>query len=141
MAKRRSRPPSRANKHGENDRPQVQGAIPWSFRNHVIPLLTRAGCNSGACHGALAGKGGLKLSLRGSIRQRSFRADPAGLGRRVDRKEPARSLVLLKPTQAVPHGGGQKIEAGSADYRVLADWIAAGAPGPTADDPRMSAWK
>jgi hypothetical protein len=37
----------------------------WSFRNHVIPVLTRVGCNAGACHGALAGKGGLKLSLRG----------------------------------------------------------------------------
>jgi hypothetical protein len=110
----------------------------WSFRNHVIPLMTRAGCNSGACHGALAGKGGLKLSLRGF--------DPIGdhfvltrqaLGRRIDRSEPTRSLVLLKPTQALAHGGGQKIEPGSTDYRVLADWIASGAPGPRGNDARI----
>ncbi len=109
-----------------------------SFRNHVIPLLTRAGCNSGSCHGALAGKGGLKLSLRGfDPASDHFVLTRQALGRRVDRSEPARSLVLLKTTQAVPHGGGLKIEAGSADYHVLADWIAAGAPGPRPDDTRI----
>jgi hypothetical protein len=109
-----------------------------SFRNHVIPMMTRAGCNSGACHGALAGKGGLKLSLRGyDPTADHFVLTRQALGRRVDRTEPARSLVLLKPTRAVPHGGGQKIEPGSFDYHVLADWIAAGAPGPRADDPRI----
>ncbi|MGH7174545.1 MAG: DUF1553 domain-containing protein [Gemmataceae bacterium] len=110
----------------------------WSFRNHVIPMLTRAGCNSGACHGALAGKGGLKLSLRGyNPESDHFVLTRQALGRRVDRGEPARSLVLLKPTRAVSHGGGQKIEPGSADYHVLADWIAAGAPGPRANDTRI----
>src|SRR6516165_8960734 len=81
-----------------------------SFRNHIIPMMTKIGCNSGACHGALAGKGGFKLSLRGY--------DPTGdhfvmtrqaLGRRVDKLEPAHSLILLKPTMAVTHGGGQKL--------------------------------
>ncbi len=37
----------------------------WSFRNHVIPVLTKTGCNMGACHGAAAGKNGFKLTLRG----------------------------------------------------------------------------
>src|SRR5262249_8072331 len=110
----------------------------WSFRNHVIPMMTRAGCNSGACHGALAGKGGLKLSLRGYDPDSDhFVLTRQALGRRVDRSEPARSLVLLKPTQAVAHGGGQKIEPDSADYHVVADWIAAGAPGPRSSDPRI----
>jgi hypothetical protein len=110
----------------------------WSFRNHVIPMMTRAGCNSGACHGALAGKGGLKLSLRGYDPDSDhFVLTRQALGRRVDRSEPARSLALLKPTQAVTHGGGQKIEPDSMDYHVLADWIAAGAPQPRADDPRI----
>jgi hypothetical protein len=109
-----------------------------SFRNHVIPLLTRAGCNSGSCHGALAGKGGLKLSLRGfDPISDHFVLTRQALGRRVDRSDPARSLVLLKTTQAVPHGGGLRIEAGSADYHVLADWIAAGAPGPRPEDTRI----
>jgi hypothetical protein len=110
----------------------------WSFRNHVIPMLTRAGCNSGACHGALAGKGGMKLSLRGYDPDSDhFVLTRQALGRRIDRSEPAHSLALLKPTQAVSHGGGQKIEPGSADYRILADWIASGAPGPRANVPRI----
>ncbi|HTU92589.1 MAG TPA: DUF1549 domain-containing protein, partial [Gemmataceae bacterium] len=117
---------------------KTKAPFTWSFRNHVIPMLTRAGCNSGACHGALAGKGGLKLSLRGyNPESDHFVLTRQALGRRVDRGEPARSLVLMKPTQAVSHGGGQKIEPASADYHVLADWIAAGAPGPRASDVRI----
>jgi hypothetical protein len=110
----------------------------WSFRNHVIPLLTRAGCNSGACHGALAGKGGLKLSLRGyDPNADHFVLTRQALGRRVDRVEPARSLMLLKPTMAMAHAGGLRFEVDSADYRLLADWIASGAPGPRPDDVRI----
>ena len=110
----------------------------WSFRNHVIPMLTRAGCNSGACHGALAGKGGMKLSLRGyDIDSDHFVLTRQALGRRIDREAPARSLFLLKPTMSMAHGGGQKIDVDGPDYRILSDWIASGAPGPKADDPRI----
>jgi hypothetical protein len=110
----------------------------WSFRNHVIPLLTRAGCNSGACHGALAGKGGLKLSLRGYDPSADhFALTRQALGRRVDRVEPAHSLMLLKPTMTLAHAGGQRFEVDSADYRLLADWIASGAPGPRNEDVRI----
>lgn len=112
---------------------------PPSFSNHVIPILTKLGCNSGACHGALAGKGGLKLSLRGYDPDADhFALTRQALGRRVDPQEPARSLLLLKPTLAVNHGGGQKLEVGSADYLKLADWIAQGAPAPRADEPRIT---
>jgi hypothetical protein len=108
------------------------------FRNEVIPMLTRVGCNSGACHGALAGKGGLKLSLRGYNPEADhFVLTRQARGRRIDLQEPARSLVLRKPTLAQSHGGGQKLEVGSTDYQVLTDWIAAGAPGPKADGPRV----
>src|SRR5205807_8630209 len=94
-----------------------QAPFTWSFRNHVIPMLTKIGCSSGACHGALAGKGGFKLSLRGYAPATDhFVMTRQALGRRVNLREPARSLVLLKPTLAVPHGGGQKIEVGSPDY-------------------------
>src|SRR5690349_24789207 len=100
-----------------------------SFRNQVIPILTRAGCNSGACHGALAGKGGLKLSLRGYAPEADhFVLTRQALGRRVDPLHPARSLMLLKPTAAVPHGGAQKIEVGSIEYQRIVEWIANGAP-------------
>src|SRR5207249_7268598 len=96
-----------------------------SFRNDVIPMLTKIGCNSGACHGALAGKGGLKLSLRGyDPTADHFVMTRQALNRRVDKLEPAHSLVLLKPTMAVPHGGGLKLEVGSPDYELFADWIA-----------------
>jgi hypothetical protein len=111
----------------------------WSFRNHVIPVLTRAGCNSGACHGALAGKGGLKLSLRGyDIDTDYFVLTRQALGRRIDRESPDKSLLLLKPTMALAHGGGQKVEIDSPEYRVLADWIADGAPGPMDSDARIT---
>jgi hypothetical protein len=109
-----------------------------SFRNQVIPMMTKIGCNSGACHGALAGKGGLKLSLRGYDPDADhFVLTRQSLGRRVDLLEPAKSLVLLKPTATLSHGGGQRIDVASFDYRVLADWLAAGAPGPRSDDPRI----
>src|SRR5207247_6474272 len=87
-----------------------------SFRNHIIPTLTKIGCNSGACHGALAGKGGLKLSLRGYAPESDhFVLTRQALGRRVDPVQPARSLMLRKPPAALTHGGGQKIEVGSVE--------------------------
>src|SRR5262245_32083075 len=110
----------------------------WSFRNHIIPMMTRAGCNSGACHGALAGKGGMKLSLRGYDPESDhFVLTRQALGRRVDTVEPAKSLLLRKPTLAVSHGGGQRLEVGSLDYQMLADWIATGAGPPRPDTPRI----
>jgi hypothetical protein len=109
-----------------------------TFRNHVIPILTRIGCNSGACHGALAGKGGFKLSLRGYAPEEDYFVLTRQAGaRRVNRAEPSKSLMLLKPTTALPHGGGLKLEVDSPEFRVLADWIANGAPGPSASDPRV----
>jgi hypothetical protein len=111
-----------------------QPAVP-SFRNDVIPMMTKIGCNSGACHGALAGKGGLKLSLRGyAPAVDHFVLTRQTNGRRVDTLDPAHSLMLLKPTMAVPHGGGQKLEPDSADYHIIADWIAYGAPAPKEND-------
>jgi hypothetical protein len=111
---------------------------PFSFTNDVIPLLTKVGCNSGACHGALAGKGGLKLSLRGYDPDADhFVLTRQALGRRIDRQEPSHSLMLLKPTAAVRHGGGLRVDVDSDDYRLLAEWIASGAPGPRPDDPRI----
>ena len=103
----------------------------WSFRNHVVPVFTKIGCNSGACHGALAGKGGFKLSLRGyAPADDYFVLTRQALSRRVNLVEPARSLMLLKPTLAISHGGGLKIEVQSPEYNLLADWIAAVRPGP-----------
>lgn len=110
----------------------------WSFRNHVQPVLAKAGCSSGACHGAAAGQNGFKLSLRGYDNDGDFLTlTRSALGRRVIPTDPGRSLMLMKPTTAVPHKGGKRFEVDSIDYRVLSDWIASGTPGPKADDPRI----
>ena len=70
-----------------------------SFRADVVPLLSKAGCNMGACHGNLSGKGGFRLSLRGEDPDFDYAAMTRDqLGRRIDRMEPGRSLIVLKPT-------------------------------------------
>jgi hypothetical protein len=117
---------------------KTQTPLDWSFRNDVIPMMTKIGCNSGACHGALAGKGGFKLSLRGYAPEVDhFVMTRQALGRRIDRVDPSQSLVLLKPTMSINHGGGLRLEVGSSDFQILADWIASGAPGPKPDDPQI----
>ncbi len=113
-------------------------AAGWNFRNHVIPVLTRLGCNSGACHGALAGKGGFKLTLRGYDPELDFNVmTRQALGRRVNRSEPARSLLLLKPTMTIGHGGGKRLNVDSLEYKVLSEWIAGGLAGPAESDPKI----
>ncbi len=113
-------------------------AASWSFENHVLPVFTKTGCNSGACHGASAGKGGLKLTLRGFDPQTDHSViTRQALGRRVALSEPARSLILSKPVMAVPHGGGMRFGKASLEYRVLRDWIASGAPRPDGSAPRL----
>jgi hypothetical protein len=110
----------------------------WSFQNHVLPVMARAGCNSGACHGALAGKGGFKLSLRGYAPEEDHHTiTRQARGRRVELGDPGRSLLLAKPTGAIPHKGGTRFEVGSLEYRVLSEWIAAGARPPRPDDARL----
>ena len=111
---------------------------PWSFRNHVQSVLTKAGCNSGACHGAAAGKNGFKLSLRGYDPEADFlMITRQSRGRRIVPSDPGRSLILLKPTGAIPHKGGLRFAVDSREYRVLAEWIAAGTPCPSPEDPRI----
>jgi hypothetical protein len=94
-----------------------------------MAVLSKAGCNQGACHGNQNGKGGFKLSLRGQ--------DPAldwtaltrdALGRRINPLRPAESLVLLKATGATNHEGGQRFSVDSPEYGILRRWIAAGGP-------------
>lgn len=109
-----------------------------SFRNQVQPVLAKAGCNAGACHGAAAGQNGFRLSLRGYDDESDYIAlTRQALGRRVDLADPGRSLMLLKATGAVPHKGGKRFETDSREYQILADWIAAGAPPPGENDPRI----
>ena len=120
------------------DTAPTNSPISWSFRNHVQPVLAKMGCSAGACHGAAAGQNGFKLSLRGYDNEGDYLAlTRQALGRRIIPSDPGRSLLLLKPTASVPHKGGKRFEVGSLEYRVLSEWIAAGAPGPSQDDPRI----
>src|SRR5881409_3860417 len=113
-------------------------AEPVNFRNTVQPILAKFGCSSGACHGAAAGKNGFKLSLRGYDDEGDYLAITRhAQARRINLSDPGRSLVLLKPTSAVPHKGGVRFEPGSREYSVIAEWLAAGAMGPSKDDPRI----
>jgi hypothetical protein len=114
----------------------AHAAEPISFRNDILPILSKAGCNGGGCHGALAGKGGFRLSLFGYNPEADHAAITREvLGRRIEPADPARSLLLTKPTTALAHKGGKRIDVDSDEYRLLARWIADGAPGPKADDP------
>jgi hypothetical protein len=112
---------------------------PASFRNHVQPILAKAGCSLGACHGAAAGQGGFKLSLRGYDDEGDYLTiTHAAVGRRITPADPARSLLLLKPTNAVPHKGGERFKPGSAEWQTIVEWIANGTPGPSPNDARIA---
>src|SRR5262245_15516056 len=116
---------------------QETNAAP-SFRNQVQPILAKFGCSAGACHGAAAGQNGFKLSLRGYDDEGDYIAlTRHALGRRIVPSDPGRSLMLLKPTGAVPHKGGKKFDTDSLEYKILSDWIASGVPGPKKEDARI----
>ena len=97
------------------------------FIRDVNPVLSRVGCNAGTCHGAVKGKNGFKLSLRGYDPIYDVRALTDDLSsRRVNLASPDDSLMLLKTTAAVPHMGGQVIQPGEPYYEVIRRWVADG---------------
>lgn len=99
------------------------------FDNSVIPILTKAGCNTGACHGAAVGRGGFRLSLYGGDPDFDFRSIVLELeGRRVNLPHPDKSLLVLKPTESIEHGGGTRLEYDGSDADLLTKWIAQGTP-------------
>jgi hypothetical protein len=104
-------------------------AAPLNFVNDVLPLLTKHGCNSGACHGRGSGQNGFKLSLFGFDPPGDYAAlVEEGFGRRISWTAPDESLLLLKPTGQLPHGGGVRFGSDAAAYELLRDWIAQGSP-------------
>jgi len=107
----------------------AQAADKVTFLRDVAPILNKVGCTSGTCHGAAKGKNGFKLSLRGYDPEFDYQALLYDLsGRRFNRSDPGRSLMLAKPTQEVAHGGGLRIEPGSKYYTTIYNWIAQGVP-------------
>lgn len=106
------------------------------FGVDVVPILTKYGCNSGGCHGKATGQNGFAISLLGFEPELDYEAlVSASRGRRIDTAAPDQSLVLLKATGQVPHGGGRRFDVDSDDYRVLRQWIARGAAPARDSDP------
>ena len=107
----------------------VSQPLPASFANEVVPVLTKAGCNQGACHGSQHGKGGFKLSLFGGEPDEDYESIvKEAEGRRIVRSNPQDSLLLLKPTLSIYHGGSRRFSRDSHDYEVILSWLEHGAP-------------
>jgi len=124
-------PPSSAN----------EAVRPLNFVNDIVPILTKAGCNSGGCHAkADTGQRGFRLSLLGFEPEEDYEhIVKEAKGRRVFPPAPEQSLLITKAANLTPHGGGQKLEPGSASYQTLVRWISEGMAFSHPDDPKLAA--
>jgi hypothetical protein len=110
--------------------------LPINFGNQVVPIFTKLGCNSGGCHGKASGQNGFKLSLLGFEPEVDYAAlVKEARGRRLFPAAPDHSLLLLKASGQLAHGGGKRMEVGSDEYKLIRRWIAAGTPFGKPDDP------
>lgn len=108
------------------------------FNTFVRPLLSKLGCNMGACHASQYGKGGFKLSVFSSNTSQDWNAMARDrVGRRINRVTPAESLLLRKPSMQLPHGGGLRLKRGSVNYQILKSWIQSGAEGPKSEKAKL----
>jgi len=113
---------------------------PINFANSIVPLFTKHGCNGGGCHGKSGGQNGFKLSLLGFEPQEDYEyLLREARGRRLFPAAPERSLLLLKATGQLPHGGGSRIDPGSFDYRAIVNWVRQGMPYGNPGDPKLEA--
>ncbi len=109
--------------------PKGPANVRISFADDVMPLIDKLGCNATACHGSMRGKGGLRFSMFGADPEADYDAlVRVAQGRRIDRLQPARSLLLQKAAGGLKHGGGKLIEPASPEYRLLLAWLSQGAP-------------
>jgi hypothetical protein len=121
---------------GSTDRARAETP---SFNTEIVPLLTKAGCNQGACHGKGAGQNGFRLSLRGFAPEQDYKWITREFdGRRLAPTRPEESLLLRKACGQTPHEGGRLFGPGSREYELLLNWIQSGYPGPDKNDPKIS---
>jgi hypothetical protein len=114
----------------------IEEDLPINFGNQVVPIFTKLGCNSGGCHGKASGQNGFKLSLLGFEPDFDYSAlVKEARGRRVNPGAPEQSLLLLKSSGTVAHGGGKRLEVGSDEYKTIRRWVASGLPFGRPDDP------
>jgi WD40 repeat protein len=112
---------------------------PINFVNDVMPLISRAGCNAGACHAKPAGQAGFKLSVFAYDPKSDYRAIVKDArSRRIFAAAPQESLLLLKPTMTLEHGGGLRLKHDSDAYRVILRWIEQGMPYARPGDPVLA---
>ncbi len=108
------------------------------FELDIQPIFTKFGCNAGACHGKQRGQNGFQLSLLAFDPDFDFDAlTKESRGRRLSLSQPEQSLLLLKPTGAVPHGGGKRLEPNGADFATLRNWVLSGMPRTVANAPKL----
>ena len=113
--------------------------LPLNFTNQVVPIFTKLGCNSGGCHGKLAGQNGFRLSLLGFEPDLDYTTlVKEGRGRRLFPANPDASLFLQKATGRMPHGGGKKMDPDSDEYKLVRRWIASGTPWGEEKDPKVT---
>jgi hypothetical protein len=107
----------------------AQSARPISFVLDVMPVLTKAGCNAGGCHGSSRGKDGFRLSLFGYDPDGDyFRLTRESIARRINLAIPEESLLIEKATNRVPHTGGERFKADSEPAQTILAWLKEGAP-------------
>jgi hypothetical protein len=112
---------------------------PINFANQVVPIFTKLGCNSGGCHGKQSGQNGFRLSLLGFEPELDYTSlVKESRGRRIFASAPEQSLLILKSTGTIAHGGGRKLDPASDDYPVVQRWIAAGTPYGEPTDPTVT---
>ena len=117
---------------GIGEKPEIE------FSRDILPILSRAGCNAGACHASQFGKGGFVLSVFGFEPAKDRAAIVVDrFQRRVNFIDPEQSLILKKPTMQIAHGGGKRLDKKSSDYKAMLDWIRSGAPVPGKDAPKV----
>jgi hypothetical protein len=113
--------------------------LPINFGNHIVPIFTKLGCNSGGCHGKSGGQNGFALSLLGFVPDFDYQTlVKENRGRRLLPSSPDASLLLLKATGTMAHAGGKRMEVGSDEYKLIRRWIASGEPVGSPTDPTVA---
>ena len=111
---------------------------PINFANEIVPIFTKSGCNTGGCHGKSGGQNGFRLSLLGFYPQEDYEwLVKEHRGRRIFPSAPEFSLLLTKPLNTLPHGGGRRLDKSSYEYQLLVQWITGGMPYGSKDDPTI----
>ncbi|MDQ6699286.1 MAG: DUF1592 domain-containing protein, partial [Acidobacteriota bacterium] len=93
------------------------------FETGLYPVLEKAGCR--ACHNPDGVASATRLHFPDSDSPpATIEAFGRSLVTLIDREHPDSSLLLRKPTNRMPHAGGERIKPGSPEEAALKTWIA-----------------